>query len=393
MAEIDVGRVRKHTAGCENVVHFNNAGSALPPDCVHEAVANHLECERMMGGYEAQAAAAEHLDSLYTGLATLLNARPHEIAFVDNATRAWDMAFYALSWAAGDRILTSETEYASNFMAFLQMGRRRGVEVMVAPSDHAGQVDVAALESMIDERVKLIAITHVPSHTGVVTPVTAIGAVARKYGVPYLLDACQSAGHLPIDVQAIGCDMLSGTGRKYLRGPRGTGFLYVRESMIAKLEPPFIDLQAATWTGPGSYELRSDARRFETWEGFIAGRLGLARAVDYALDLGVEEIAGRVRSLATRLRSALSDVPGLILRDPGPEALCGIVTFTQDGREPADVVDRLHRHRINVSHSPASHARLDLGRRGLPAVVRASLHYFNVEAEIEKLCSVLASDT
>lgn len=129
MAEIDIARVRKHTAGCENVVHFNNAGSALPPDCVHEAVVDHLGRERMMGGYEAQAAAAEHLDSLYTSLATLLNARPHEIAFVENATRAWGMAFYALPWAAGDRIITSETEYASNFMAFLQVGRRHGVEV------------------------------------------------------------------------------------------------------------------------------------------------------------------------------------------------------------------------------------------------------------------------
>jgi cysteine desulfurase/selenocysteine lyase len=226
-----------------------------------------------------------------------------------------------------------------------------------------------------------------------VNPVTAIGAVARKYGVPYLLDACQSAGQLPLDVQVIDCDMLSGTGRKYLRGPRGTGFLYVRESMIAKLEPPFIDLQAATWTGPRSYELRSDARRFETWEGFIAGRLGLARAVDYALDLGIEAISGRVRSLATRLRAALADVPGLILRDPGPAALSGIVTFTQDGREPAKVVDRLRRHRINVSLSPASHARLDLERRGLAAVVRASLHYFNTEAEIETLRARLASET
>ncbi len=386
--EIDVDRVRRETRGCHQVLHFNNAGAALPPDCVHDTVLAHLEDERIGGGYEAQAAATDRLNGLYTGLARLLNADPEEIAFVENATRAWDMAFYAFPWSADDVIVTGETEYASNVLAFLHMARRAGVEIRVAPGDPAGRVDVPALADLIDERVRLIAITHIPSHSGLVNPVAAIGAVAREHGVPFLLDACQSAGQRPLDVQAIGCDMLAGTGRKYLRGPRGTGFLYVRRSLIATLDPPFIDLQAATWIGPRSFEIRADARRFETWEGFIAGRLGLARAVRYALDLGPEAIAARVCSLAERLRAGFAAVPGVTLFDTGP-AESGIVTFALAKGEATAAVDQLRSEGINLSVSPPGHARLDRRRQALPALLRASVHYYNTEAEIDRLCERL----
>ena len=328
---IDIERARRDTPAASEVVHFNNAGAALMPAPVLQAQLRHLQLEAEIGGYEAAAAADDRIEAIYDSIARLLNADRGEIALVENATVAWDMAFYSVAFAAGDRILTAEAEYASNYIAFLQVARRSGAVVEVVPSDEAGELDVEALERMIDERVKLIAITHVPTNGGLVNPAAAIGRVARAHGILYLLDACQSVGQMPIDVAAIGCDMLSATGRKYLRGPRGTGFLYVRRAVLDRLEPPFLDLQAATWVEPDRYEMRPDARRFENWERNVAGQLGLGAAVDYALGWGLADIAGRVEPLAAELRRRLAAIPGVSVRDLGRRR-CGIVTFTVEGK-------------------------------------------------------------
>jgi selenocysteine lyase/cysteine desulfurase len=388
MNPIDVARIRAETPGCSEVLHLNNAGASLPPDAVHQAVVNHLELERNFGGYEAEAQMQEKIEHFYTAFATLLNCKPGEIAYVENATRAWDMAFYSIPFTRGNRILTAQAEYASNYLAFLQAARRQGVRIDIIPNDDSGQLSIEALAEMIDENVKLIAITHVPTQGGLINPVEAVGQIARKNRILYLLDACQSVGQLPIDVQAIGCDMLSGTGRKYLRGPRGTGFLYVRESLIDQLEPPFIDLHAATWTDRNTYEFRKDARRFENWESYVAGRIGLAAAVDYALDIGLAPIRDRVRYLADLLRERLSDLSGVVVHDLGREQ-CGIVTFTRKGETASAIHKRLNAQGVNISVSTARYARLDLDPRGLDELARASVHYFNTEEEIETFCKLL----
>ena len=261
--------------------------------------------------------------------------------------------------------------------------------VEIVPDDETGQLSVEALRQMANERVRLIAVTHVPTNGGLVNPAAEIGAVAREVGALYLLDACQSVGQMPIDVNEIGCDLLSVTGRKFLRGPRGTGLLYVRHSILDQLEPPLLDLHAAEWVAPDRYVMRDDARRFENWETNVAGKLGLGAAIDYALDWGPEPIWRRVSSLADLLRERLADLPGVVVRDRGA-VRCGIVSFTVEGVDLTALRDALRAQNINVSISPSEYTLIDMQARGLPSVVRASVHYYNTEEEIARFCNALA---
>lgn len=383
-----LARLRAETTACEDLIHFNNAGASLMPDPVFRAIVDHLTLERDIGGYEAADASSEALAGLYTGFADLLRVQPEEIAFVENATRAWDMAFYALPLGEGDRIITHEAEYASSYLSFLQLAKRRGVCIDVAPSDGSGQIDVDALPSLVTPRTRAINLVHVPTQGGLVNPAEEVGRFAREYGLTYLLDACQSVGQLDVDVTRIGCHVLSGTGRKFLRGPRGTGFLYVSRDIVDDLDPPFIDMRAATWTEDASYEIARGSRRFENWESYVAGRVGLAAAVEYALEIGMADIEQRVTELAGHLRAKLSDIEGVAVRDLG-ERKCGIVTFESVPERPSQLARRLRDERVNISVVDTSSARLDLGSREIAELARASVHYFNTESEIDRFCSLI----
>ncbi len=297
------------------------------------------------------------------------------VALTDSATRAWNQFVTALRWTPGDRILVCGTEYASNAIALLQRARFDGCSVEVVATDAAGLVDLEALDSMLDERVRLVSLVHVPTNSGQVAPVSAVVERAHRAGALVLLDACQSVGQLRVDVGELGVDALSATGRKWLRAPRGTGFLYVSREVLETLEPLAADLRGAVWTAPDRYELEAGARRFELSESDVAGRLGLKTAVDQLLMLGIEEVEQAVRAGAADLRGLLRPLPGVVVCDEGPD-LCGIVSFTLDGVEAERVRDELLVPGVTVSVSGVGTTRLDMTARGLDAVVRASPHYF-----------------
>ena len=358
------------------------------PAPVLDATVDHLQLESTIGGYEAASRATDAVNRVYAAAATLLGCSAGEIAIVENATRAWDMAFYSIPFQPGDRILTAMSAYASNYIAFLQIAQKVGVDIQVIPNDEDGQISIEALSRAIDDRVKLIALTHVPTNGGLVNPAAAVGKLARTANVPYLLDACQSVGQMPINVKEIGCDFLSATSRKYLRGPRGMGFLYVDRQRIEQFEPPFLDMMAAEWVERNQYRVRSDARRFETWETHYAGKIGLGVAIDYALHWGLENIQNRIQYLARLLRQKLAEMPEITVRDLG-KTQCGIVTFTIANYTATEIVRELRSAAMNTSVSTRSSTRLDMEARQQTEFIRASIHYYNSESEIDRFCKQL----
>jgi len=371
-------------------IHFNNAGSSLPPDIVVEAVVSYLREEAAVGGYETEAKYKEQLENVYTSIARLINAKKDEIALVENASAAWSLAFKGLSFQKGDVVVTSEMEYVTNLLGLLEFQKTHGIEVRMVPNDEQGNFSLAALEAAIGPRTRLVAMTHIPSSAGNVLPVADIGRIAHKHQILYLLDACQSAGQVPIDVNEINCDFLAVTGRKYLRAPRGTGFLYVRKEVQDQLTPLMIDGFSTRETSLHGYELREDARRFELYEKSRALTLGLGKAVDYALAIGLDSIWRRIQQLAGLMRLKLSAIDGITVHDRGDQ-LCGIVTFSFDAVDSTLIKKELAAKNINVSIGAAHSTLYYMSRRNLDKILRASVHYYNTEEEIDIFCDALVA--
>ena len=383
MDDFSIDRVRADTPAVRDVLHFNNAGSALPPTIVVDTVVDYLRREAEIGGYEAAAEAAETLAATYSSLAALVGGRADQIAVVENATRAWDMAVYGFPFKQGDRVITARSEYGSNLLAFLQLKKRFGIEIVLVEDDADGQIDLDALEVELERGAAMMSLSHIATSGGLINPAAEVGRRCREHDVFFVLDACQSLGQVPLDVAELNCDVLSTTGRKYLRGPRGTGFLWVGDKAMEILEPPLIDQYAAVFISDDEYELLPDAKRFENWERYFAGQLGLGAAADYLLDLGVEATTARLWELGAEVRARLDVMPGVTVHDKGLNR-GGIVTFTVENMTATEVKASLSADRINTSVSVASTSRYDLGNRGLDEVVRASVHYYNTLEEVSR---------
>jgi cysteine desulfurase/selenocysteine lyase len=388
LTEREILQLRRETKGTAGKIHFNNAGASLPPDIVVDTVIDYLQEEALSGGYETEAKYKQQLDNTYISIAKLINANVDEIATVESASEAWTLAFNGVDLKKGDVVLTCEMEYVTNIIAFIHAQKTRGVEVKIIPNDEKGNFSLQVLKDAITPQVKLIAMTHIPSTAGGMIPIVEIGKIARKNNILYLVDACQSAGQIPLDVKLIGCDMLSVTGRKYLRAPRGTGFLFVKKDIQDKLKLMFVDGFTTKSVTLNDYQLRDDARRFELYEKNRALTLGLGKAVDYALNIGVDRIWQRIQYLADAMRSKLSEIDGITVHDFG-EQQCGIVTFSVDGVESTAVKAKLAEKKISVSVGLAKSTLYYMSKNHLTSVVRASVHYYNTEEEITALCNAM----
>ena len=380
---IDVDALRRATPATAHVAHLNNAGAALPSQATLNATISHLQREATMGGYEAASAAQDALDLTRTSIARLLNATPGEIALTTSDSQSFLKAFWALvhsGWfSPGDVVVVDRLSYNSHHLALLQ-----------AVSSHGIRVEVASSLVDIDAAARLVAYTHVGTHSGAINDVSGVAAITRARGIPFFVDACQSVGQLEVDVKSIGCDVLTGTGRKWLRAPRGTGFLYVRHAWIERLEPLGIDGHSASWTAADRYEVNADATRFEEFECSVAARIGMGVAVQELLTLGVAAVAQRVALVAGRLRSGLAAMDRVGLHD-GDGVVCGIVTFTVDGVAPDAVAAAAQRAGININTSTAAWARVDMDGTKPQQKIRASPHVYNTDDEVDRLLEVVAS--
>ena len=388
LSGLDLERLRADTPGASERIHFNNAGAGLMPKPVLDAMTSHLELEARIGGYEAADAQAAAFDDFYVQVARFVGARPENVAFANNATDAYARALSAIPFERGDVILTTRNDYISNQIAFFSLGRRFGVEVVHAPDAPEGGVDLDAITAVMRERrPRLVAVTHIPE-LRLVQPVAEIGRVARELDLLYLVDACQSIGQYRLDLDELGADFLSVTGRKFLRGPRGSGFLVVSDRVLdSPLEPLFVDMRGARWTGPMSYERVPDAKRFEDWEFSYALVLGLTEAVRYAFDVGVDVVEARTPALGTALRDRLAKIDRVRILDPGRER-CAIVTFDVEGHDDSEGFKRaFDERRINTSIGRREWALLDFDDKGADWALRLSPHYYNTEQEIDDVVS------
>jgi selenocysteine lyase/cysteine desulfurase len=382
---------RADTPGCERVIHLNNAGAALQPMPVRQAVLDHLQLEQDIGGYEAAEARREALRETYDAVGRLIGASGHSLAMQQNSTVGFAQAFAAFDLRPGDLILTSRADYASNQIMYLALARRVGVEVVRAPDAPEGGVDPQAVRELVRRRrPTLLALSWIPTNSGLVQPAEAVGEICAEAEIPYIVDACQAVGQLPVDVGRLHCDYLAAATRKFMRGPRGVGFLYVSDRALASGAYPLtVDMHGADWTEPEAFALKPDARRFEQWEISHALVLGAGAAAGYALEVGVERARERSWALAAYVRERLGEMDGVRVLDRGP-ALCAIATAELGGRDAGSVKLALRSRAINTSSPLREDAVIDMDQKRATSAIRISPHYYNTSDEIDRALEALA---
>jgi selenocysteine lyase/cysteine desulfurase len=389
--DAELRRWRDDTPGCAHLSHLNNAGAGLMPRPVVDAIVRHLEREAIDGGYESADDAAVAVQDAYAGVAHLLGTHPRNIAVVENATVAFFQALAAFDFKPGDVIVTTRNDYISNQLTYLSLARRHGVEVRRAADLLSGGVDPDSIrDELRHPRARLLAVTWVPTNSGLIQSVESLGEIAESAGVPFLVDACQAVGELPIDVEQLRCDFLAATARKFLRGPRGIGFLFVSDRALTRGDYPlYVDMRGAEWRTADQFDLTPDARRFENWEFAYGLVLGLGAAARYATTVvGVERGGRRARALAADLRPKLAALPGCRVLDRGPE-LAAIVTVEVAGWDARELVTMLRRRGINVSATLRDYAVIDMDEKRAASALRISPHYYNTEDEIDELVNGL----
>jgi len=386
----DIQQIRKDTPACEDKLFFNSAGASLTPSSVNQKVIEYLQAEEEIGGYQLADQRIDQVESFYSQVAGLLNTKAKNISFAHHATDAYAKALSSIPFQSGDVILTTNDDYVSNYLNFISLKKHLGIRIVRADNLENGDIDLEGFGRLLQKyQPRLVAITHIPTSSGLVQDVEAIGQLCKERNILFLLDACQSVGQLEVDVQKIGCDYLSATGRKFLRGPRGTGFLYVSDRVLEEgYAPLYVDLRGAEWVGEEAFELRPDARRFETWEMPYALLVGLTEAIAYARQVGIKKIQAYNKRLVTHLNSQLNDVKGLSLYDRG-SVRAAILTLCKTDKSLVQTKAYLDQHNVYYSVIDKSSARWDFEEKKIDWAIRISPHYFNTIDEANQLAELL----
>lgn len=374
--------------------YFNNCGAGLMSPQTLNVIENHLRREIAVGAYRAAQESRIPMEEFYGRVARLLNAAsPNDVAFMDSASRAWNMALYGAELRPGDRVLTLSSEFGTNVLTLFHRARQVGASVEVIQCDAEGHFAMDDFAAAIAKGARMVAISHVVAHASIVNPVHEIGQLTNRYGAIYLVDGCQGVGQISVDVEAIQCDAYTGTGRKWLRGPRGTGFLYVKSS--APFRTPHIDLSAADLViGKDGQvvgvEVRTDARQFELWERSVAGMLGLSSAIGEYLAMQPGYVTDRIQTQADRLRAVVSDNPHLRLLGRR-QSESGVIGFylTEPKREGV-VRENIERAGLGISTMSSWDCPLHFPQNGATTIFRLAPHYYTDESSMIAACEVLS---
>lgn len=386
----DLNKVRRDTPHCQDRIFLNSAGSSLMPNQVLDRMKHYLDEEAQYGGYKLYEMYESEINEFYLETAKILNCQPHNIAYTFNATDAFAQAIYSIPFESGDIIITSDDDYISNHIQFNALYKRFGVQTIRVNNLENGELDLIHLERLIREHnPKLISITHVPTNTGKVQDVESVGELCESYDILYIVDACQSVGQMPVDVEKVKCDFLSVTGRKFLRGPRGTGFLFVSDRVLKMgLTPLRLDGWSANWVAPNRFEFHESARRYEVYEQSYSCTLGFKEAIRYANEIGLEEIYTYNQELLTRLKSNLAAHGDILFLDQG-ERLVNIFSFQKKGVSKAKIEEALTEHEVYFSSAFRGSALIDFDKKGVDWSIRLSPHYFNTMAEIDQISEII----
>ncbi len=384
--------IRNDILNYNSKLFFNSASSSLPPKSVVEVITEYLVEEQQVGGYTIEDDRANAIANFYIQAAKLLNCKPQNIAFAYNATDAFSKALLSIDFEKGDVIITSDDDYVSNHFQFIALQKRIGVKVIRIKTLENGDLDISHFkEVVVTKQPKLVAVTHVPTNSGLVQDVTSIGRICANYNILFLLDACQSVGQLVVDVQDIQCDFLVVTGRKWLRGPRGTGILYVSDRVLnAGMYPFSIDGNGGIWYKANDFKIIETAQRFELFESSKALVVGFAEALHYLNAIGIERISERNKQLITALRTNLNAIKGVNLYDRG-SVTSSILTFRKEGKSLEDIQNALKAHSIFHSVSSKPWGVIDFNKKGVDWVIRLSPHYFNTIKEIDRVSEIIES--
>ncbi len=387
---MNIEKIRKDTRFCEDKLFLNSAGSSLVPAIVTKKMKEFLDAEEEIGGYKLVETRIEEIKEFNIEIGKLLNAKSANISYAYSATDAYSKALSCIPWKAGDVIITTNNDYTSNFLQFINLENRFGVVIKRIDSLEDGDLNIAHLEQLIlEKRPTLIAVTEIPTNSGLIQDIVAVGEICAREGILYLVDACQSVGQIPVDVQKIKCDFLTATGRKFMRGPRGTGFLFASDRILERgYSPLCLDGAGAEWTAHNKYKLQPTAQRFTLFELPFASLIGLKEATRYANEVGLENIAAQNQKIGTQLRGNLSAIPGVQLHDKG-DRLASIITFTKEGISKEQMIAGLDDHRVFYSLSSRQHAVIDFEEKGLDWVIRFSPHYFNTLEEMDRVAEIV----